>query len=316
MPVTPRGAGTGMTGGALPVARRHRAVDRADDDASSRSSRTIASRSSSPASSPATCTRRSRRRACSTRPIRLPGVLHARRQRRRERGRAARLQVRRHARVRARPRAWLMGGETLRIGRRTVKGVTGYDVTALFVGSEGTLGVTTEITLRLVAEAARRSATLLALMPDAVAAGRAVSAIMRTGSCRAASSCSTRRPRAVRPQAPSIVPGATRRDAARRGRRRARGDGGGVAALRRRAARPRARSTCSWRATTPQRERLWEARRQCSRSLREAHASRSRRTSSCRRTAIVDCSRGRRHRRDAHGMRCSPTATPATATCT
>src|SRR4030095_3195031 len=40
-------------------------------------------------------------------------------------------------------------GDRLRVGRRTVKGVTGYDVTALLVGSEGTLAVTTEATLRL-----------------------------------------------------------------------------------------------------------------------------------------------------------------------
>jgi glycolate oxidase len=37
--------------------------------------------------------------------------------------------------------ACLMGGTTVRSGRRTAKGVTGYDITALLVGSEGTLGV-------------------------------------------------------------------------------------------------------------------------------------------------------------------------------
>lgn len=39
-------------------------------------------------------------------------------------------------------------GRMLRTGHRTVKGVTGYDLTALFTGSEGTLGVVVEATLR------------------------------------------------------------------------------------------------------------------------------------------------------------------------
>ena len=34
----------------------------------------------------------------------------------------------------------LMGGEVLRCGRRTAKGVTGYDLVAGFVGTEGTFG--------------------------------------------------------------------------------------------------------------------------------------------------------------------------------
>ncbi|MGP4004952.1 FAD-binding oxidoreductase [Streptomyces sp. 4N124] len=43
----------------------------------------------------------------------------------------------------------LADGTRLRTGRRTVKGVTGYDLTALLTGSEGTLGVITAATLRL-----------------------------------------------------------------------------------------------------------------------------------------------------------------------
>jgi glycolate oxidase len=74
----------------------------------------------------------------------------------------------------------LMGGRVLRSGRRTVKGVTGYDVTSLLVGSEGTLGVFTEITLKLV-HAPTEIATVLALYADARAAAAAVERVIAEG---------------------------------------------------------------------------------------------------------------------------------------
>ncbi|BCB85529.1 FAD-binding oxidoreductase [Phytohabitans suffuscus] len=74
----------------------------------------------------------------------------------------------------------LASGEVLRTGRRTPKGVAGYDLTRLFVGSEGTLGVITEITVGL-RPAAEESLTLVALFPSTAAAGAAVAAISAQG---------------------------------------------------------------------------------------------------------------------------------------
>lgn len=76
--------------------------------------------------------------------------------------------------------ACLMGGRVVRTGRRTVKGVTGYDVTALLVGSEGTLAVFSEITLRLVRKP-QEVATVLALFHDVRHAGAAVSGMIAEG---------------------------------------------------------------------------------------------------------------------------------------
>jgi glycolate oxidase len=76
--------------------------------------------------------------------------------------------------------ACLVGGRSVRTGKRTVKGVTGYDVTSLLVGSEGTLGVFTEVTLRLTARPGAIS-TALALFTDVRAAAHAVTAIVSAG---------------------------------------------------------------------------------------------------------------------------------------
>jgi glycolate oxidase len=74
----------------------------------------------------------------------------------------------------------LVDGTHLRTGRRTTKGVTGYDVTALLVGSEGTLAVTTEATLRLVPKPPA-VATLLGLFSSVAGAAAAVEAIVAAG---------------------------------------------------------------------------------------------------------------------------------------
>ncbi|WP_405539486.1 FAD-binding protein [Streptomyces sp. NBC_00075] len=74
----------------------------------------------------------------------------------------------------------LADGRILRTGRRTVKGVAGYDLTHLFVGSEGTLGVVTEAVLRLVPKP-RPPHTLVAPFGTLSDAGQAVAGIIGAG---------------------------------------------------------------------------------------------------------------------------------------
>ena len=68
-------------------------------------------------------------------------------------------------------------GATIRTGVNTTKGVVGYDLTRLLIGSEGTLGVITEATLKLT-PLPQTKRTLAASYRDIHAAARAVSAIM------------------------------------------------------------------------------------------------------------------------------------------
>ncbi|WP_438420354.1 glycolate oxidase subunit GlcD [Bacillus siamensis] len=73
--------------------------------------------------------------------------------------------------------AVLASGDIIRTGGKLTKDVAGYDLTRLFVGSEGTLGVVTEATLKLVPKPETKK-TLLALYEHIEAAAESVSAII------------------------------------------------------------------------------------------------------------------------------------------
>ena len=72
----------------------------------------------------------------------------------------------------------LADGQRVQTGRRSVKGVTGYDLTSLFVGSEGTLGVVVGATLRLLPRPTA-TATVSAFFDDIESAASAVARIRR-----------------------------------------------------------------------------------------------------------------------------------------
>ena len=74
----------------------------------------------------------------------------------------------------------LPDGRVMRTGSNCMKSVSGYDLTRLFVGSEGTLGVVTEITLK-VNPKPRVLNTGLAYFASLRDAGQSVADIMRSG---------------------------------------------------------------------------------------------------------------------------------------
>lgn len=75
----------------------------------------------------------------------------------------------------------LADGRLLELGRRTVKGVTGFDLTALMIGSEGLLGIVVGATLRLRHIDPAPISTIGAYFSTVEAAARAASVISSSG---------------------------------------------------------------------------------------------------------------------------------------
>ncbi len=102
--------------------------------------------------------------------------------------------------------AVLPTGELIKTGHRSWKGVAGYDLTQLLVGSEGTLAVIVQATLKLI-PLPRSVATLLAFFPDEDAAALAVQKIFQAGLLpRACELLDGPTMRAVSPRAPFKFP--------------------------------------------------------------------------------------------------------------
>jgi glycolate oxidase subunit GlcD len=76
--------------------------------------------------------------------------------------------------------AVLPNGDVVKTGSRSIKTSSGYDLTRLFVGSEGTLGVMTEITLKIL-PMPKYAQVLIAVFKSAVDAGKAASQIINSG---------------------------------------------------------------------------------------------------------------------------------------
>ncbi|WP_037065231.1 FAD-binding oxidoreductase [Pseudonocardia acaciae] len=72
-------------------------------------------------------------------------------------------------------------GEVVRLGRRTAKGVAGYDLVGLLVGSEGTLAVITEVTVRLRPLRTAPTRTVVGFFDTLARVGEAVANVTAAG---------------------------------------------------------------------------------------------------------------------------------------
>jgi glycolate oxidase len=75
----------------------------------------------------------------------------------------------------------LADGRLISVGHRSIKGVTGLDLTSLMVGSEGVLGVIVEATVRIRRITPGTVATIAAYFPDVVTAAGATAAVTAAG---------------------------------------------------------------------------------------------------------------------------------------
>jgi glycolate oxidase len=100
-------------------------------------------------------------------------------------------------------------GERVRTGHRSIKGVAGYDLTALLVGSEGTLGIVTEATLQLLPKPTHVETAMAVFAGDTAEADalRMVNAIFGAGLLpRACEFLDRNAIQAVAPRAPYQFP--------------------------------------------------------------------------------------------------------------
>ncbi len=77
-------------------------------------------------------------------------------------------------------RAVLPNGDIIKAGKRTIKDVAGYNIAGILIASEGTLAVTTEVTLKLLAKP-KKTKTALGIFPTVSQAMEAVYKTMASG---------------------------------------------------------------------------------------------------------------------------------------